>query len=228
MRDVLTDLLTSDTVDLPYSISTQRLSQAVTSSHRIPATDALLCDTGAFDATGEAKIDLRDYAPSQIVCLAEARSLQTKYLRQRGITVLHRPFTIDDIATELSFLEGAAPDEPPHAPDATEAKDLVFGSSDRYIVISPVDIVSLESSGNYTTISRAHGKPTTVSKQLGQVQSQLPSSVFFRVHHSHLVNRNYIRTVRKDGQLSVELTTGARIPVSRRRRAEFLDWLGVR
>jgi len=63
------------------------------------------------------------------------------------------------------------------------------------------------------------------SLNLGEYEELLKDYDFFRVHHSYIINRQYIqRYVRGEGG-EIIISTDQRIPVSRRRKEEFLSWL---
>ncbi|MBK7690584.1 MAG: LytTR family transcriptional regulator [Bacteroidetes bacterium] len=48
---------------------------------------------------------------------------------------------------------------------------------------------------------------------------------FFRVHHSYIINKSYLKNyVRGEGG-SVILLDGSEIPVSKRKKSEFIEWL---
>ena len=61
---------------------------------------------------------------------------------------------------------------------------------------------------------------TTVS--LFQVAAQLPEETFFTCHRSYIINLMNIRTV-TTGITSVRMSNGDEIPISRRRKTEFMN-----
>lgn len=78
------------------------------------------------------------------------------------------------------------------------------------------DIVFIEAQGNYTAFHLRHGQHSLTSKSLGFYGDKLPDQLI-RVHKSYFVNLLYVMTF--DGAF-VHLTSGQRLPVSRRRRRE--------
>ncbi|MGB5005611.1 MAG: response regulator, partial [Ferruginibacter sp.] len=62
------------------------------------------------------------------------------------------------------------------------------------------DIIHLEANSNYTFIHFSGAPKITASKTLKEFEDILPESIFFRTHHSHLINLNYIkRYIKGDG-----------------------------
>ncbi|HRP53102.1 MAG TPA: LytTR family DNA-binding domain-containing protein [Fluviicola sp.] len=88
-------------------------------------------------------------------------------------------------------------------------------------------IVRCESDGNYTTIV-LNTRKITVSKTLKEIERQLIDfPYFFRLHNSHLVNLNHVvKYIRGEGG-SVVLTNQEEIGVSRSKKVELLDVLGI-
>jgi two-component system, LytTR family, response regulator len=84
------------------------------------------------------------------------------------------------------------------------------------------DIVHLEANSNYTAIYLGNGTKITASKTLKEFEEFLPEDIFFRTHHSHLINLNYIKRYIKGDGGQIELQNGNYVEVSRRRKDEFL------
>jgi two-component system, LytTR family, response regulator len=88
------------------------------------------------------------------------------------------------------------------------------------------DIIHLEANSNYTFIHFS-GKPKiTASKTLKEFEEILPEDIFFRTHHSHLINLNYIKRYIKGDGGQIELQNGNYVDVSRRKKEEFLKAIG--
>ena len=86
-------------------------------------------------------------------------------------------------------------------------------------------ILYCEADQNYTKIFTIRGDVVLISKSLGFIEEQLPVELFFRVHKSHLVNMNFVRTYSKAGGHHVILENGKRIDVASRRNEEFVKAL---
>jgi two-component system LytT family response regulator len=94
-------------------------------------------------------------------------------------------------------------------------------------LIEVEQIIRCESDGNYTTIVLLQRK-VTVSKTLKEIEKQLADfPYFFRLHNSHLVNLNHVaKYIRGEGG-SVVLTNNEEIGVSRSKKLELLEVLGI-
>ncbi|MCR9063200.1 MAG: LytTR family transcriptional regulator [Cytophagales bacterium] len=81
---------------------------------------------------------------------------------------------------------------------------------------APEDIIYLKGVINYTEFHLKGGQKLVTSHTLKKYEEQL--SHFVRVSRSHLLNPQFIKTVRSYGpQKEVELLNGRRVTVSRRR-----------
>lgn len=88
------------------------------------------------------------------------------------------------------------------------------------------DIVRMESDGNLVSFHLQTGrKMVLTTKSLKDYINLLPSTDFFRSHQSHIVHRKYIASyIFEDGGY-ILMTDQTQIPVSRRKKDDFLKWL---
>jgi two-component system, LytTR family, response regulator len=88
------------------------------------------------------------------------------------------------------------------------------------------DIIYLEAHSNYTEIHFSSNQKLTASRTLKEFEEMLPIDKFFRPHHSHIINLQYIkRYIRGDGG-QIELQNGTVVSVSRKKKDEFLKVIG--
>lgn len=88
-------------------------------------------------------------------------------------------------------------------------------------IVSLKELVYLEADNMYTTLHLANGDSLFVSKSLKEFERVLDTNTFFRVHKSYIINLEYLRLFSKQGAQEVTLNSGVRLPVSRRRLADF-------
>lgn len=100
---------------------------------------------------------------------------------------------------------------------------LPTGNGLQFVEIS--DIIRMESSSNYTTIFIQNQKPLLVSRTLKEFEDQLTSKGFLRVHNSHLINIQHIKTYTKGEGGTVTMADNSQVDVSRRKKEEFLSVL---
>ena len=88
------------------------------------------------------------------------------------------------------------------------------------------DIIYLEAKSNYTEIYVQQGPRITVSKTLKDFDELLPSSVFIRIHHSYLINKNHVMKYLKGEGGQVVMRNNAMLDVARRKKEEFMKAIG--
>lgn len=90
-------------------------------------------------------------------------------------------------------------------------------TSDKVDFVDVNDIVYCKSEGSYTTIYLLD-KQILVSKNIGEFEDLLAEHSFLRVHKTFLVNLNHVAAYLKTDGGTLEMTGGAKIPISRRRK----------
>ncbi len=90
----------------------------------------------------------------------------------------------------------------------------------RYILIN--NIVRLEADGSYCRIYMDTGETIVSSKNMHHFETVLPQNRFIKVHRSHIINLNCIDAILKTDGGSIKLSNGHEIPISRRKKEDFL------
>jgi len=101
---------------------------------------------------------------------------------------------------------------------------IVVSTARGTLVIPLHEIDWIESADNYARI-RAGNRSYLLRESLGALEEKIRASGFVRAHRRALVRIDAVErlTTNENGLCIAVLTSGARIPVSRRRRARFLD-----
>lgn len=88
------------------------------------------------------------------------------------------------------------------------------------------DIIWCEADDNTSKVYLStESAPLKIPRSLNDVYLKLPRQQFFRIHRSHVVNRNYIVEYSREGL--VYLSNKKRLSVSKGNKDEFLSWLGL-
>ena len=103
---------------------------------------------------------------------------------------------------------------------------IAIPTLDGFLFFDIDDITHLEAQSNYTEIHFINNQKLIACRTLKEFEELLPTDIFFRPHHSHIVNLSFIkRYIRGDGG-QIELQNGAIVSVSRRKKDEFLKAIG--
>lgn len=84
------------------------------------------------------------------------------------------------------------------------------------------DIVRLEASGSYTVIHLQDKTKINSTISIKDYEEILPDNFFFRIHHSHIINLNKIKSYQKGRGGYVTMDDNSFIEVASRRRESFM------
>jgi two-component system LytT family response regulator len=105
---------------------------------------------------------------------------------------------------------------------------LALPTAEGLTFIKVNDIIYLKASGNYTEIFMREGQKHLVSRHLKEYDDMLSEQSFFRIHHSTLINVNFIKNyVRGEGGYVI-MSDSASLDVSRRKKEAFLEKIGYK
>lgn len=96
-------------------------------------------------------------------------------------------------------------------------KSLAFKHDDRAVVLTMPEIVWIEAEDYYVRVHSKQGR-YLVRASLASLEARLDPREFLRVHRAAIVNVSAVRGVQDTGTLTVLLTDGAAVPVSRSRK----------
>ncbi|MFO7655704.1 MAG: LytTR family DNA-binding domain-containing protein [Bacteroidales bacterium] len=107
----------------------------------------------------------------------------------------------------------------------SSSKRIALNSADKIHMILINDIIRCESQGSYTIFFLSNKEQIVATRNLKEYEQLLEEYSFTRVHHSHLINLNYLKEfIKKDGGYAV-MKDNTQVPVSFRKRNHLLDML---
>jgi two-component system, LytTR family, response regulator len=83
----------------------------------------------------------------------------------------------------------------------TENQQFAIGTSKGLYFFNPEEIVRLEASSNYTNIYFTNKKKMLTAKVLKEFEQLLEPFGFVRTHRTHLVNRQHILYITREGNI---------------------------
>jgi two-component system LytT family response regulator len=105
---------------------------------------------------------------------------------------------------------------------------LALPTAEGLTFIKIEDVMYLKASGNYTEIFMHNGQKHLVSRHLKEYDDLLAEQNFFRIHHSTLINVNFIKNyVRGEGGYVI-MSDSSSLDVSRRKKDAFLEKIGYK
>lgn len=104
----------------------------------------------------------------------------------------------------------------------TSHKKIAIATETGFEFLKFNSIIYLEAQSNYTKFYLTDNSSLITSKTLKHFEEILPKDLFFRTHKSYLVNMNFIKRFSKVDELLIELIPGQKLPVSIRKKDEFI------
>jgi two-component system, LytTR family, response regulator len=105
-------------------------------------------------------------------------------------------------------------------------KKLALNSLDKVQLVNISDIVRCESQSNYTIFYLRGNQQILVTRTLKEFDELLSEHNFIRVHHSHLINPDYLKEFNKSEFVAV-MTDNTHVPVSVRKKDQLLKFFGL-
>lgn len=102
-------------------------------------------------------------------------------------------------------------------------KKIVLPSSKGMEFVKLNDILFCKADNNYTIFHLVDKSKIIVSKTIGEYEEILKDYHFIRIHQSHIINLNYLKSYSKGEGGTVVLTNNTELEVSRRKKDEFLQ-----
>jgi two-component system LytT family response regulator len=144
-----------------------------------------------------------------------------------------KPVTIENLTLAINKVRRKLNYSNNSNPDATfgkgDSRILGLSSMDKIEVINLDAIVYVQADGRYTHFFLLDGSRKTASKNLGEYEKILPKEDFLRVHHSYIVNMNYVKSILKtDGYFVKLFKTESLIPVAKRKQEIIVKFLKLK
>ncbi|MCO6466509.1 MAG: LytTR family transcriptional regulator DNA-binding domain-containing protein [Bradyrhizobiaceae bacterium] len=95
---------------------------------------------------------------------------------------------------------------------------IALPNSASIAVRNPDELVSAHGEGNYTRVMLREEAPVILSRSLGDLEPELTHVGLLRVHRSHMVNVDMIRSINRGKQPSVHLVNGLVVDVGAKYR----------
>lgn len=169
-------------------------------------------------------LDEIDHNKYKIIFTTAYEEYALKSYKYETIDYILKPYSPTDVMTAVNKVKRQLINLEDKI--ATENLTISLSTHKGLSVITISDIIRLEAERSYCTLYLASSKQSIlISKPLKEIESLLPDTIFFRPHTSHLININYVHefsTVK--GGVAI-LTDKTIVPVSRRRKQEFLSKL---
>lgn len=195
--------------------------------------DILFIDVEMPQLNGFDLVEKLNHLSMQVIFTTAYNEFALKAFRASALDYLLKPIDVDELKAALQKAikytrqdNGAIQTLLNFIHQNQQIKKISISSEKGIQFIDPEDIVYCKSQGPYTVFYLSNLNQCTSSKNLGEYEAILNNMGFYRIHHSTLINVKHLKQfIRSDGGY-VEMSDGSTHTVSRRKKDEFLDYLG--
>jgi two-component system, LytTR family, response regulator len=183
----------------------------------------------------ESGFDLFRFIPHhsfEVVFTTAHEQYAVKAIRSSCFDYLLKPIVAQELVSTINRLEN----RPSKSADSSQRASVLIENlsnenkqvgklalpvKDEIVFVNVVDIVCLEGDAKYTTLHLLNGDKKVSSRNIGEFEELLDSSIFFRCHRSWIVNlKTVTKFLKSDNQIL--LSNQMLVDVSTRRKDEFL------
>ena len=221
-------------------------ARAAATALRARAADVLFVDVQMPEIDGFALIESLepDELPPAVVFVTAYDEHALRAFDVRALDYVLKPFTrerlgetvervrqrVDETRALAAKLEaGGSSDGSDDAGEARYLTRLVIRERDASFVVPVADVDWIEAETYYVRLHLSNGKSRLMRERMAVLEARLDPATFFRTHRSAIVRLERIRSMRTVSRYehTVTLASGARVPVSRERRAKLAALIGA-
>ncbi len=190
----------------------------------------ILLDIALADGSGFDLLQSYPGALPQIIFITAFDEFAVKAFRYSALDYLVKPFDPADLVAALFKAQSQ------RHPDFFSAQlsnlmatnqsrsfeKIALPTSGALHLVAVDHIVRLESDAGYTTVFIQNGENILIARNIKDFEDILPGDKFFRIHQSHIIHLgSALKVLSQEGDY-VLMQDGACLPLSRRRKDEFM------
>ena len=228
--DLMTDLLSEQHPEVRI-VGTAKTGQEALEQIALAKPQLVFLDVELPDMNGFEVFNRLKTIHFQIIFITAFSHYAIRAIRFNALDYLVKPIDSKELSEALKRFHETSGN--PHAAQVTQALEnleteqigkqiLQLNVQEGELRLRLETIVRIEGERNYSYIHLVDGSRRLASKTLAYFEEILTDKDFFRCHRSHLVNRDHVAAVSKNG--SLHLTSDNSIPISRRKLKETRNW----
>lgn len=189
--------------------------------------ELIFLDINLTDGTGFDFLDKTSDLDFKVIFITAYEEFSLRALKIGAVDYLLKPVDIDELRTAIEKVTNlpinTQKQQLLNAKKVLENDQdtLILSLQESYQLIDLKELMYCEADKSYTTFYLSNGKKHVASKSLKEFEDQLTNSYFTRPHQSFIVNLNYIDRYDKSG--TIHLKNDTKIPVSSRKKSDFLS-----
>lgn len=197
--------------------------------------DVVLLDIDMPDGTGFDLLGKWKDPPFKVIFITAFDQFAVKAFQFSAFDYLLKPFDPQSLVEDIRKLLDSSAQGQGIASQQLEllfetlrsqqANRLLIPHQYGFHVVPLSDLLYIQAEGSYSMLHSKTGPTITSSRSIAVYESLLPAAHFQRVHQSYLLNLLEVRSFQMGDDMEALLSGGQKIPVSRRKKQDFLDAL---
>jgi len=184
--------------------------------------DMVFLDINMPGLDGFEMLELIETRNFKVVVTSAHERYALKAIKNKVYDYLLKPINID----ELEKVVNSIAEELKQTTGKNSSSLIKIASKKGTAFVKKEEIYYIKADGRYSEMVCQHNEKHYVTKNIGEFEEELKDSRFFRVHKSYLVNCMYVKNISSQDGGFIHLENGLSIEISRRKKAEFLKFLG--
>ncbi|SCY37306.1 LytR/AlgR family response regulator transcription factor [Flavobacterium caeni] len=193
--------------------------------------DCIFLDIEMPDLNGFKLLEAFPERPFSVIVTTAFNQYAIKAIKEMALDYLLKPIDEAELKTAIEKARQTKNDKiareskgkpVPVSPEFGATKKIGIPYEGKILFLNPAQITYCEGDGNYCYLFFDSGEKLFVTQQLKAIDAKLVGFNFFRIHNSYLVNMGKIAEYRRQQDVVV-LVDGTELPVSRLKKAQFLN-----
>ncbi len=188
--------------------------------------ELLILDIELGDGNGFQLLEALDNIDFNVIFVTVYDQYAIKAFKVNAVDYLLKPVNIEEliVAVSKATKKEIEPTKIREISSLMNQKNEVLSVSTHngFETLEISNLVRCEADGKYTHCIRLNGKNFISSKNLKEFERLLSDNNFARVHHSHLINLNLIKSFNRYDSV-VTMSNSEEVPISQRKKRAFID-----
>ena len=178
--------------------------------------ELVFLDVRLEDGSGFMLLESLDQIDFQVIFTTAYDNYAIKAIKFAATDYLLKPINPEEFKTAINSAISKIQRHSEYLQRTKDTQTISVKTAEQTYIVSINDIIRLEADGSYTTIITKNSR-IIASKNLKSFEKKLPENFFIRTHQSHLINKEYIKYIDKDGRL--KLSNNDSVPIAFRKKS---------
>ena len=190
--------------------------------------DIIFLDIQLHNQTAFDLLEMLDDDELNIILITAYEHYGIKAIKYGVIDYLLKPIQIVELINAIKKVKNKLHLKAFAKQPTIEKEFLHIHSREHIEMLKLADIIYLAANGSYTDIYLINNVKIVASRPLKNIEEQIQSANFLRVHNSYIINIYYIDKIIKNKYGTVIMKNGFEIPISATKRKVVADSLGFK